>query len=1079
MPDEQTESGNTVVSAHRHRWRTILKWIAFVVLAVVAVAVAAVWIERKPIARNVIRGELASRGVQGSYKLRKVGLRTQEVTDLSIGDPAHPDLVAKDVLIQTRLKWNGSIDVYRIVAKGVRLRGKVLADGKVSWGQLDKLLPAQEPNAPRKPFTLPDVAVDVADTSISLQTPWGPLGFAVKGSGNLSGGFSGHFVVSSPQLVTAKCAASNVRGAADIEVKARHPHVVGPLTAGYLACPSSRFSVVQPRLDLDSKFTEGFDSFDASARIMSQVITAGDNGLAALNGRISLNGDPTDARGTIDLAAQKSRLGTISADRTHVAGKYRLQIGQGRLTMVGNYSANGASLAPSMTAGLTTALQATRSTPIGPVAAVMGKALQQSARSFDVSGGITLVNFPGGGGARVTDAKVHTSTGGNARISGGKGVTYYWPSGVLRVDGTIQMAGGGLPTGFVTLSQQPNGAMTGVGQFQPYVANGSRLTLSTLRFAAEPSGATRFATVAGLTGNFPGGQVRGLNLPISGRIGAGGGIWVGERCMVVSFDYLKMQQIQLNAARLPVCPTGAAIIAQPPGGALRVAGRIDHPQLSGAIGDSPMRLAANSILLSQSGFNGSAVALRLGKSDSPLVLNAESLSGVFGKAGVSGRVGNADAVIGSVPLKMTKIDGKWQFVKNRLAIDGSLLLSDRQDPVKFYPLKSDDVHFVMADNRISATGTLRNPDSGTKVTDVSIEHDLDTGSGHADLAVPGITFGPDFQPDQLTPLTEGVVALVNGTVTGKGRIDWTGSGTVTSTGEFATRDMDLAAPFGPVTGLTTDIHFTDLLGLETAPHQVATTATINPGIEVDNGIIHYQILPGQLVKIERGEWPFMGGKLILHETILNFGSPSAKRLTFELQGFDAKQFVDTLGIQGLEIDGTFDGVLPMIFDENGGRIVGGRLDSRPPGGELKYSGTKPSGLVAGTVFALVSDLKYRGMTVRLDGDLAGEFATRLTVDRVSLGSGGGLLGGLVRSAFSKVPLQLNVNINGPFRALIEMSKAFKDPTQTIAPVMPFPIDSPALDVQVLDTKKTEDQTDQPPAQSPPPASSQSPSGAQK
>ena len=31
--------------------------------------------------------------------------------------------------------------------------------------------------------------------------------------------------------------------------------------------------------------------------------------------------------------------------------------------------------------------------------------------------------------------------------------------------------------------------------------------------------------------------------------------------------------------------------------------------------------------------------------------------------------------------------------------------------------------------------------------------------------------------------------------------------------------MDLAAPFGPVTGMNGTIHFTDLLGLETAPGQ--------------------------------------------------------------------------------------------------------------------------------------------------------------------------------------------------------------------------------------------------------------------
>ena len=149
-------------------------------------------------------------------------------------------------------------------------------------------------------------------------------------------------------------------------------------------------------------------------------------------------------------------------------------------------------------------------------------------------------------------------------------------------------------------------------------------------------------------------------------------------------------------------------------------------------------------------------------------------------------------------------------------------------------------------------------------------------------------------------------------------------------------NLDLAAPFGPVTGLSGD----DPLQRPARPDNAArarcsTVKSINPGILVENGVIRYQLLPNQLVKIERGEWPFMGGRLILQETVLNFGRPTAKRLTFEVVGLDAKMFVDSLGFKELDATGTFDGVLPMIFDENGGRIVGGRLDSRPPGGDAR------------------------------------------------------------------------------------------------------------------------------------------------
>ena len=120
-------------------------------------------------------------------------------------------------------------------------------------------------------------------------------------------------------------------------------------------------------------------------------------------------------------------------------------------------------------------------------------------------------------------------------------------------------------------------------------------------------------------------------------------------------------------------------------------------------------------------------------------------------------------------------------------------------------------------------------------------------------------------------------------------------------------------------------------------------------------------------------------------------------------------------------------------------------------------------MAAGIAFDLFSDIHYKSMIVRLNGDLAGEFATKLTIEGPSLGESHGLVAGLVHSVFSKIPLRLNVNIDGPFRAIIQMAKAFKDPTETIAPVMPFPIDSPALKVDVISTTKNEQQSTGPAA----------------
>jgi len=1058
-------------------WARVTSYIAVAILILLVLLIAVVWIERRPIATHFLKNEFERRGVQAQYHLDKVGFRTQQVSDLVIGDPRHPDLVAKRAVIQMKLHLDGSFAVYRVVAHGVRLRGRLI-HGKVSWGQIDKLLPPPS----NKPFQLPNIVLDVADSSVSLVTPFGPVGLAVEGSGRLTGGFKGRLAVASPQLTPGRCAAVGLHTNLAVAVVARHPNVEGPVTLNSFVCPTSRFYVIAPRFDAKASFNESFSNVDGSGRMAIGALTAGANGLAAFTGNLTYTGSLAHVAGRVNLSAQKARLGTIFADVTYVKGAYQLGLRQGTFSLNGDFDTDSASLAPSMYAGVTQPLTAAGATPLGSITKAMAAAIERTARHFDIDGGIRVVNFPGGGAARVQNAVIKGPAGAQATISGGSGVTYYWPSYALRVDTTIGMGGGGLPSGRVALSQpRPGAPLSGVANLAPYTAGGERLALAPINFGPGPGGSTALSTVAQLDGRFSDGRVSALRLPIQGHLGPGGGFAFGTECAVVSFQYLQLHTLQLGPTRLPVCPMGPAIVYKRNGGQVIASARLNGPVLNGRLGSAPLHLAAASGQITGKQFIFNSLAMRLGKPESPIVFDAARLNGsLIGGSNLRGKFSGAKATIGSVPLLLSDATGSWVYRNSDLAVDSALTVSDVDPDPRFYPLRSNDVHLTIAGDYVRATGSLHHPQTGTLVTNVSIEHQLSSGAGHAQLHVPGISFTPNgLQPDELTRLSEGVVALVNGTVRGQGRIDWAAGGKVTSTGDFSTANMDLAAPFGPVTGLSTSIHFSDLLGLQTPPHQVATVREVNPGIIVDNGVITYQLLPNNLVRIERGEWPFMGGKLILHETVLNFGTPSPKRLTFELQGFDAKMFFDSLGFQGIELSGTFDGVLPMIFDESGGRIVGGRLDSRPPGGELKYSGTKPAGLAPGIAFDLLSDIKYKTMVVRLNGDLAGEFATKLTIDGVSLGPTHGFAAGLVRKVLSQIPIRLNVNINGPFRALIQMAKAFKDPTQAIAPVMPFPIDSPALKVEVLSTNKQEEQTTQPAPQPQTKPANPQPSGGSK
>ena len=1052
-PDE----GSGAVYVRRYRGRKAFMAFGIGLLIVLLVAVAALWIARRPIATSFLHGEFERRGVEATYRLDRVGLRTQQVSNLVIGDPRRPDLTARFAQIQTRIKWNGSVEVYRVVARGVRLRGR-LVKGKVSWGQIDRLLPPPTD----KPFELPDFVLDVADSSISLATPFGPLGIALAGTGNLSGGFKGKVAAASPRLIPGLCQIQNLRANLVVEVEARRPHVEGPLQVARLVCPKSRFEIVEPRFDINSRFNESFTRYDGSGRMAIRTLVAAQNGLSAFTGELTFRGDPSATYGAVKLSARQSRLATIYAERTRLAGRYRLGVTGGTFVMVGDYAANSATLDPAMMAGITGPLAAAATTPIGPVATAIGNAVRRTVANFDATGEFRMVNFPGGGAVRIGTAQVLGPNGAKVAIGGGDGVTYYWPAGRIRVDGQVATGGGGLPTGRIAITHPRNGApMSGVAQFAPYTARGSRLALAPVRFAAGRDGSTQVSTLAQVDGAFPDGRVRGLRLPISATLADNGGFSMGRGCAVVSVEYLKFRVLELGRTRLPVCPDGQpSIIAQAPGGPLRIGARISGLNLAGRLGETPLRVSADWARINDARrFTAADFAMRMGNPEAPIIFDAGTLQGTFQGSGVTGTFADAKAVIGNVPVQVGEAAGRWRFYKGDLKVDGAVLVTDRAPEPRFYPLRSENFTFTLSGDDIRAGGSLRHPASGALVSEVAIRHDLDSAVGEAVLDVPGIAFGEGLQPEELTRLSEGVIALVQGTVTGQGRINWSGSGNVTSTGEFSTANMDLAAPFGPVAGLTTTVRFTDLLGLETAPGQTAAIRSINPGILVENGVITYQLLPEQRVRVQRGEWPFMGGQLILQETVLNFARPSAKRLTFQLVGFDAKAFVDSLGFSGIEITGTFDGVLPMIFDEQGGRLVGARLDSRPPGGEFRYLGTKPkAGIMVGVAFDLLSNIRYQTMIIRLDGDLAGEFATRFAIGEVSLGNKGGFVAGLVRGAVSKIPLRLNLNVRGPFRALIQTAKGFKDPTAVIEPVMPFPLDTPGIATETRVLRKDEDQT---------------------
>jgi hypothetical protein len=1023
-----------------HKLRRRLGWLLLGLLLLIALAVAAVWFTRVRIASDAIQRELDRRGVQATYRVTGIGFQKQRLEDVVLGDPRNPDLTARWVEVEVALGWRQT-RISKITARGVRLRGRI-EDGKLRLGEVDKLLPPPS----GRPFRLPSQRVDVADAQIRLETPVGRVGLAVVGAGNLAFSFDGRIAAFAPQLQGGGCRAERTRANFAVRTKDEEPSLAGPVGAARVKCGDASF--VRPQLALRTRLTPALDGWRGDAGVKLASLSAGGNSARLLGGKVTFSGNADETRGVLDIAGAGAAFGTFRAFNPQLAGRYVVSPNKGGVSLVADVGAGG--MDASRTAALVSAAQLLGSaggTPVEPIGDALAAAVLRAGRSFDATGSLRFVRGRGFQAIRLDRVRLASRSGARLALGGGKGFTYSWPGGRAQIDGSFTLAGGGLPASQFSLRQSaPGTPISGQARIAPMQVGSARLELAPIQFGAAPGGGTRIDTRALISGPFNDGRVEGLALPIRGRFGPGGFAF-GEACTTVSFRSLQAAGLRLGATTLPLCPTGRALVSRSAGGALQAGATIRAPRLNGRLGKSPISFAATRTRfdLAGPGFTSSDVAIRLGRGEGVQRLDLANLSGTFNKRGVIGRFGGGSGKIAKVPLLLSAAEGGWSVQGGDLDIQAGMTVSDEAEPPRFFPLVTNDFRLSLVDNRIEASGWLNDPETGTRVTRTTIAHNLRTGIGNAVLDVPGIRFDPSYQPEQLTRLTTGVVALVNGTVTGRGQIDWGPDGT-TSTGSFSTDKMDLAAPFGPVTGLTTTLNFTDLLGLVTAPGQMAQIGRIQAGIDVFDGQVRYQLLPGQRVRVEAGRWPFAGGQLDLQETVLDFSRETNKRLVFKVTGLDAARFVQQMEFSNISATGILDGTIPMEFDQAGGRIVGGRLVARPEGGTVSYVGElsdKQLGAYGKLAFDALKSLRYSKFTIDLDGSLEGEFLAGIELDGVArnaptpVGSGiAGAVVGRVLGQIAKIPFEFNIQVRGPFRALIATTRSFEDPSLLIQPVLP-------------------------------------------
>lgn len=1017
---EHTAPATSAEPRRRWRWPWVLGLIGLLLIA----AIGVLWIERETLADRIIAGQLDKLKVKARYKVESIGPVRQVLTDISVGDPAAPDFTAEraEIEIEPRL---GIPTIKSVTVTRPRLYGSYRG-GKLSFGALDSVL-FQEDTA-KEPFRLPDLAVRLIDGRARMDTDYGVVGIKLDGAGNLRSSFAGTLAAVSPRLVVAGCSATSSTVFGKLALTNEQPSFTGPVRLQSLACPKQGLNLAKADAEIALAVDKTLDGFALDADFTSGALAYGAQRVGRAAGTTSLTYRLGDLTTDFALTGRAANLGGVAIGELGLAGALRTRDGFGRIESEGELRGKELRLGSGLDNSLAAAARASADTLAAPLLMQIRSALARQAPGSSLSalyslrqtGNVTNLVIPRGGLRGGAGAPLLTVSRFELVAT---------PNTTPRFAGNFLTGGPGMPEISGRLQRQAGGGLLGHLRMADYRAGDSRLALPELVLVQNRDGSIGFAGSAFLTGKLPGGSARNLVLPLDGTWSARAGLAAWRGCIDLRYDELGYANLILTNRKLVVCPRpGGAILRYDRGGVKLAAGAASL-NVAGRLGTTPIRIASGPVGFAMPGaLSARSLNVSLGPVASATDFRITNLTARVG-TDIAGRFADTEARIGAVPLDILAAGGAWRYANGVLTLsDGAFRLEDREKDDRFRPLLAREATLRLADSLITAQALLREPGSDRVVSGVDIVHNLTNGTGHADLAVDNLVFDSKVQPDTLTQLALGVVANARGTINGTGRIDWNEGG-VTSSGRFSTDRLDFAAAFGPVEGASGTIVFTDLLGMVTAPGQRLAVASINPGIEVNDGTLVYQLEADNILQILGMTWPFMDGTLRLKPTRMVLGAAEERRFELEVEGLNSAKFIERLQFGNINSSGIFDGVLPLVFNEDGGRIVGGRLVSRPPGGNVSYIGEltyRDLSAMGNYAFETLRSLDYREMVILMNGHLDGEIATSVQFDGVRQGAAAKR--NFITRRFEKLPIRFDLNIKAPFFQLVTTLRSLYDPT---------------------------------------------------
>lgn len=681
----------------------------------------------------------------------------------------------------------------------------------------------------------------------------------------------------------------------------------------------------------------------------------------------------------------------------------------------------------------------------------MRRAVDRLLRGFDTS-----IEFHAQQGDEITlfraEKPVSLTSASGAKISiappqGQSWVTYQ--NGDIDLAGAVRLSGGGLPklSADVKAFQLANGKIhldANTVSLAPWSASGRTIggQVSSLLVAPTDGGMQIDATgKIALSGAFPGaelqqtqldGQLKAISQDRSWTVSQAGG-----QCLGVDMQGLKTGAVTIGKMKFSACPEAGRFLRNG-AGSLKL-GDVSVPF---STGKSHGTLSLSDASLDYDAQKGVSLTILAGQLKLPMMLGERSFSvegdaprlGVIAGQGpprLSARLGQTEFGGELIPASISATAFTFDGSLPESGVSGSLTASsvvaqdNRDDPI-YQPLITD-IDAKLVDGRLRMSAPLRLKRGGITVAQADVDLDIFKLDGDATIRTRTLTFKDGgLQPHMLSDRLRGFFTTATGALEGQARLAITG-GDVSGTGRVQVTGFGFQTQrLGRVVGVNGAVNFTDLLGMTTAPDQVVTVRSMNPGVPLRNGRLVFQLFDGKVLNISDAVFPFAGGKMTLLPLDWELGG---KTQTFEVVASEIElaQLISVFKLPDVKANGTVSGRFPIRIDDAKILIEDAKLRADARGGRLSYTGevgdrASEAGEYGELAFEALKQLKFSVLELGLNGNVAGD----MRVDLLLVGTNQDVLNGQ--------PFEFDISIDSELAKLIQSRMYFanQDWLKTIA-----------------------------------------------